>query len=116
MHKIYVYGTLRPGTGPIVDVPGTMYDLGWFPGIKWNDGLGNTVKCEVIEADDQRLARLDHYEGYDEASPETSLYIREVFNDGYIYIYNRDVAGAKQVKEGDWLAFCGSSQGVNAHV
>lgn len=118
-HKIYVYGTLRPGTGETVDVPGLLYDLGWFPGAQslldyGPDYDGPTFKCEVIEVDDKELRRLDYYEGYNPDNPYASLYVRKPYLDGYIYIYNGSFGGRTRIESGDWLSYKGQSKGVAA--
>lgn len=117
-HKILVYGTLRPGNSPVVFVPGLMYDIGAFPGVRLCEC--GVVACEVIEVDDQGLARLDMYEGYREDSPETSLYIRQrVDTDGlsaYIYEFNSDMSDKTPMDNADWLAYRQAKQGSAAHL
>lgn len=104
-HKIYVYGTLRPGGDKTVQIPGIMYDLGGFPGIKlMAPDCGSFVTGEIIEADDAKLKQLDRYEGYNPCSPETSLYLRKPYLDGYIYEYNANTVNVSVIKSGDWLA------------
>lgn len=97
---LYTYGTLRPGKEGTVKVPGEMYDLGWFPGIKLGSNQREVV-CEKIEVNDWDA--VDRYEGYNENNPEGSLYIRRPFMDGFIYEYNREVDPLKRVESGDWL-------------
>lgn len=104
-HKIYVYGTLMPKDTPQsakIKAKGLMYDLGWFPGVLLKDSGDDTFLCTPIEADDERLAHLDSYEGYHIDDPSNSLYIRRRFLDGWIYEYNQPVADDKQIVEGDW--------------
>lgn len=74
-HKVIVYGTLKKGFGNhrlletskflgTTSVPGTMYSLGGFPGVRL-DRLGQTsIKCEVYEVDGATLVNLDRLEGY----------------------------------------------------
>lgn len=102
--KVYVYGTLRPGTKEVVEIPGELRDMGAFPGaiLKAPDA-GSFFKAEVIEVDDKTLARLDQYEGYRPDSPMRSLYLRVPYLDGYIYTYNGDMSDRPLVKDGDWL-------------
>lgn len=114
MHKVYVYGTLRPGSDETVEVPGTLYNLGWFPGIDLTDTSGGPVTCEVLEVDDERLASLDRYEGYYEDDLEGSLYLRVPYNGGWIYTYNRSFDSFKVIEGGDWLASTGQEKGVAA--
>jgi len=112
-HKIAVYGTLRPTKGEAVEIPGKIYELGWFPGLIMDDS-GDTVKGVWIEADDNHLKELDRYEGYNEDHPKSSLYIREAFKDGWIYTYNRPIGNQPLIKSGDWLAHTKQEQGVSA--
>lgn len=103
MHKIYVYGTLMPNDGrERVKIKGALYDLGWFPGVRL-DETGEFL-AEIIEVDDQRLQELDRYEGYYEDSPESSLYIRRRYCDGWIYEYNRSCSSRDLIRSGDWQA------------
>lgn len=106
LHKVYVYGTLRPGTTPTVKVPGYLYDLGWYPGIllKAPDS-GSWVDCEIIEVDDAKLEQLDVYEGFFPDDPSSSLFVRRPYLDGYIYEYNRVVPMKKRIDQSDWLAY-----------
>lgn len=112
MHKVYVYGTLRPGNTETVLVPGTLYDVSWFPGIKLNieclsvEGVDTVfTTCEILEVDDKRLKELDRYEGYYPSDPLRSLYIRRPYRDGFIYEYNHSVEGLIKIKSGDWLQY-----------
>ena len=88
-----------------VKVPGTLHNLGWFPGVVLDKSAEpkSFVTCEVILADDGKLAQLDSYEGYNPDSPEDSLYLREPYLDGFIYTINRDVSDKPVIPTGDWL-------------
>ena len=124
---LFVYGTLRPGHAPAsvaayVDrcacagagcTPGRLYDLRHYPGAVLDDddaGRGQLVHGELIEIpDDATLRRLDAYEGYNLADPAGSLFVRTTCDvttdDGrtvraWVYVYNRDVAGARPVPGG----------------
>jgi gamma-glutamylcyclotransferase (GGCT)/AIG2-like uncharacterized protein YtfP len=104
MHKIYVYGTLRPGLGQTVTVPGQLFDLGAFPGAVNIGDSEDSFQAEVIEVDDQQLRSLDSYEGFYADSPSSSLFIRKPYKDGFIYEYNRlSIAGRPQIT--DWLSY-----------
>lgn len=103
-HKILVYGTLRPGDTETVLVPGVLYDLGWYPGIRLlSPDDGKFVTCEVREVSDEGLEEFDTYEGYDADNPEGSLYLRVPFEDKHIYVYNQDFGSRPVVESGDWL-------------
>ena len=107
-HTILVYGTLRPFTNTdVVLVPGRLYDLGWFPGIVLGNHSNNEegesfVVCERIEADDEKLAQLDSYEGYYENNPTNSLYLRVKHGEDWIYVYNHDLSNKQPIASGDW--------------
>lgn len=106
MHKLYVYGTLRPNGNDLHKVPGVLYDLGWFPGIELGDESSESfVTCEVLEVSDNRLKELDHYEGYCEGDDSASLYLRVPYLDGFIYVYNQSLEGKKVISSGDWRAY-----------
>ena len=111
---LYVYGTLRPGNTEIFKVPGALYDLGWFPGIKLVDfiihGRQAEVSCEKIEVKDWDA--VDRYEGYRPADPASSLYIRRPFYDGFIYEFNQPLLDHKLIKSGDWLEYTQQKKGV----
>lgn len=104
-HQVLVYGTLRPFTGEnIVRVPGHLYDLGSFPGLKLDNSSDTVVTCELIEVTDEELERLDMYEGYHPSDPDNSLYIRRKLDWGpFIYEYNAGYLTAyDKVLSGDW--------------
>lgn len=109
-HKIYVYGTLRPGAvAKVVKGNGTMLNLGGFPGVILDEN-GPEFTCEPVEVDDETLAELDRYEGYREGDPY-SLYVRVPFKDGEIYQFNRSGVDVDTVESGDWLIHTGESKG-----
>lgn len=116
-HKIFVYGTLRPGKGEKVMIPGQIYDFGWFPGLILNEGGPDSfVTAEVIEADDEKLAQLDRYEGYYEEDPQRSLYVRQKLWDGWVYVYNKSVDKSSLVVSGDWLEYTKKEEGASARL
>lgn len=105
--QVLVYGTLRPFTNKnIVRVPGHLYDLGSFPGLKLDNSSDTMVTCESIEVTDEELERLDMYEGYDPSDPDNSLYIRRKLDWGpFIYEYNDPWGNLPKksiVPSGDW--------------
>ena len=106
-HQVLTYGTLRPFTNEnIVRVPGQLYDLGAFPGIKLDNSSNTVVTCELIEVTDEELERLDRYEGYRPSDPDNSLYIRRKLDWGpFIYEYNDPFGNLSEkgiVPSGDW--------------
>jgi len=88
-----------------------LFDLGWFPGIVKGAGIISgelhTYKCS-------RTARreFDRIEGYNAASPGTSLYVRKIATvtteDGdkikaNVYVYNSRIGKeAKKINDGVW--------------
>ena len=112
---VYVYGTLRPGTGEKILVPGTLYDMGWFPAIVINPYLASVVVCEKIEV--KHLDHVDAYEGYHPDYVKESLYIRRKYLDGWIYEINphKDFNKNRVVASGDWLEYTQKERGENAN-
>lgn len=112
---LFVYGTLRPGGHETFGIPGQLFDLGRFPGIKL--GGEKKVICERIPVDD--WGPLDRYEGFDADDPNNSLYIRRSYLlltevgpfEGFIYEFNRDVPAEKLIESGDWLAHTKKERG-----
>lgn len=118
-HLVGVYGSLRehlhnhrviesPTTKLIGEFKSepiyTLFSLGSFPGLHKDGKTG--VVLEVYEVDDEVFARLDNLEGYDEDSPEYSMYIREEedtpFGKAWVYFYNNKQRG-KAIESGDWF-------------
>lgn len=114
--KLFVYGTLRPGNAETVQIPGKMFALGWFPGVKLSDNSENTFTAEVLEIDEANLTNVDRYEGYDPDNEEMSLFVRRPYQDGFIYEFNGKVDNKPQVMSGDWLQYTGKGAGVNASL
>lgn len=124
--RVLVYGTLRVDQGAYyafdlkaqtkhigtVRIPGTIYDLGAFPGVRL-DGDDSGVVCDVLEVADEAavesiIERLDRYEGCRPDNPGNSLYTREVvevtdIGPCFIYEINRDTAKYRRIESGDWL-------------
>jgi gamma-glutamylcyclotransferase (GGCT)/AIG2-like uncharacterized protein YtfP len=102
---LYVYGTLRPGKPENeVLVPGKMYDLGWFPGVKLGEG-GFSFVAERVEVNDDVVPQIDSYEGYNPDCEEHSFYVRKPFKEGWIYEFNGEVSDETLVSGGDWLKY-----------
>jgi gamma-glutamylcyclotransferase (GGCT)/AIG2-like uncharacterized protein YtfP len=112
---VFVYGTLRPGGALSYLVPGVMYDLGWYPGVRlMSPESGSFFTAEKIEVTPQRLQELDDYEGYHPTDPSRSLYLRVPYLDGWIYTYNRSFNGHERIHSGDWLEYTKSTEGSAA--
>jgi putative glutamine amidotransferase len=123
---LFVYGTLRPGHAPAsvaayVDgcaclgtgcTGGRLYDLRSYPGAVVDAACVGKIYGELLELPDEKtLRRLDAYEGYDPRDPHGGLFVRtecEVTLDtdpprivrAWVYVYNRDVGGARLIPEG----------------
>lgn len=119
-HKVAVYGTLRPGSFPVVVIPGRIYDLGSYPGLVLDGSVSPGVSVEIIEVDDRKLGQLDRYEGYDSNRPETSLYLREEVDFGngpfFVYTYNDTMNSRPEVKSGDWLEYTKKARGTASEL
>jgi gamma-glutamylcyclotransferase (GGCT)/AIG2-like uncharacterized protein YtfP len=90
---LFAYGTLQPGRVPAEVAPlaaklrpvgrgfvhGVLYDLGRYPGAVPNASAKGKIAGTVMELPEEEnmLARLDAYEGFDPKSPDTSEYVRE---------------------------------------
>lgn len=112
MEILYVYGTLRPGTGPVELVEGQMFNLGWFPGIVL--GMPGTISCERVEV--ESLIPFDLYEGYDPSDLSSSLYIRRPYKDGWIYEFNGNFDLNSRIESGDWLEHTKTTAGVRCDL
>jgi gamma-glutamylcyclotransferase (GGCT)/AIG2-like uncharacterized protein YtfP len=120
-----VYGSLRQKMGAshlLKDIPGveyegedtvtgTLYDLGWFPGLKLNGNNKIIVEVYRVAPDHPILAVLNTFEGYYPENPKNSLFIlRKTFlnsngKEAMCYEYNRDASGRPIVKSGDWASY-----------
>ena len=110
---LFAYGTLQPGLAPeqVADVvrelasvgkgsvPGTLYDLGSFPGAVLESSSSRRISGTVyrLPAGADILPRLDEYEEYYPESPKASQFIRRLcpvqLTDGrmmecWVYEYN----------------------------
>jgi gamma-glutamylcyclotransferase (GGCT)/AIG2-like uncharacterized protein YtfP len=124
---LFAYGTLQPGFAPtkIARVAsnlrpvgegflrGVLYDLGGYPGAVADPNATGRIIGTVMELpqDEDVLARLDKYEGFNPQSPDTSEYIRErqvvELKTGdtvecWFYRYNRKPREADLVEGGTW--------------
>ena len=122
---LFAYGTLHPVHAPqeIADlvrrfeivgkgtVPGTLYDLGSYPGAVLDPISSRLITGTVfrLPAGDDVLFRLDAYEEFVPEAPWRSLFIRRVHpvtcDDGrilpcWIYEYNGSTQGAAIIESG----------------
>ena len=120
---IAVYGTLRPGqrAGEIMSsldnvayvspcvIPGRIYNLGTFPGLKEEDGtvVGDLFSVSTNTSMINALALLDRYEGYLEGR-ERNLYIRKAIKlihpelYAWVYVYAHETQLVSLIPNGDW--------------
>lgn len=116
---LFTYGTLRPGRAPaeinavvaklrVVGtgrIRGVLYDFGDYPGAVLLATTTAEIEGTIFELPDDAeiLRQLDAYEEFDPGAPEASLFVRELHEVrldsggtlmGWIYVYNRDPAGA----------------------
>jgi gamma-glutamylcyclotransferase (GGCT)/AIG2-like uncharacterized protein YtfP len=116
-HIIYVYGTLRTGGNDIHMVPGRLYYVGGYPGLKLlTPECGSFVKAERVVVSEERLKQLDSYEGYRENSPQSSLFVRRPYLDGWIYEFNHDTSRMPLISSGDFLEYKGQTRGRAASM
>lgn len=108
MTIVYVYGTLRTGhpSADLHSIPGSLFDLGWFPGYR-PEGDG-TVTVERVQCDIP-IENFDSYEGYHPRHESGSLYLRKPLKDGWIYVYNQDFgrlsSSQTAIPSGDWINY-----------
>ena len=95
------------------EVTGALFDLGPYPGMIEADGRVRGEAYEVLAAE-PLLARADAIEHFEPADPEGSEYVRQVvacrLDDGsaldvWAYFYNRSVAAAERVQDGDYRRY-----------
>jgi gamma-glutamylcyclotransferase (GGCT)/AIG2-like uncharacterized protein YtfP len=116
---LLLYGTLRRGEPMFEQLglsaalefvaeatfPGTLYDLGDYPGAVAGDGL---VAGELHRIRDPAiLAALDEYEEFDPANPATSLFVRQRIlipevGEAWIYLYNGSREHHPRIASGKW--------------
>jgi len=126
---LFTYGTLRRAAGQAAhrlladsaelmghgSVRGRLYDAGGFP-VLVPDPKGVAVTGEVyrVFAPQEVFVRLDQYEGFDSASPDTSEFRRDLaevtLGDGrtvtaWAYIYQRPLFDLKPIPHGDYARF-----------
>ena len=123
---LFVYGTLIPGLEPrgmshIVrqftmlgpaTIRGRLYDLGPYPGVVI-DGSPLVIRGQLVELPSQQLLdELDRYEGCPLPDSSEGLFRRvrtaAICESGeaaecWLYVYNRELNGAKLVESGCWL-------------
>ena len=92
---LFSYGTLLPRHAPdeiksVVTrltpcgegwIPGVLFALCDYPGARFDSSLNTKVFGAIFRLPDgvNILRELDHYEGFDPASPSTSLFVRKLY-------------------------------------
>ncbi|SNY98907.1 gamma-glutamylcyclotransferase family protein [Halomonas sp. hl-4] len=113
---VAVYGTLKRGLnnahclskavwlGGDTSTDLTLYDIGPYPGAKWQPSLG--ILLEVYRVTATQLAQLDALEDHRQTAPERGEYQRQLlatrFGTAWVYIYNPGVDGCLMIAEGGW--------------
>ncbi|TVP47387.1 MAG: gamma-glutamylcyclotransferase [Halomonas sp.] len=114
--RVAVYGTLKHGFNNAHWLNGasllgsdrttqlTLYDIGPYPGAKWQPSKGVTFEVYQISVD--HLAQLDKLEDYRRDTPLQGEYNRQKmvtrFGYAWVYLYNPSVAGRHAIDEGGW--------------
>lgn len=90
-------------------IPGTLYDLGEYPGLVKGDGV---VPGELYEvADKSVFIKLDDYEEFNHTHPDQSLFVRrgvrlsEPKVDCWVYFFCGDVSSAKRIEGMSWADY-----------
>jgi gamma-glutamylcyclotransferase (GGCT)/AIG2-like uncharacterized protein YtfP len=124
---LFVYGTLRPGTGHPMSTflerharflgrgktPGRLYDLGSYPGIREALDESDWVSGDVYELTDPDmiLQELDRYEGCGKTDPRPWYFERfpvpvtredDQLLTCWVYFYRRDVPEERRITSGDY--------------
>lgn len=112
---LFVYGTLRPGESASlmgragVDylgkdmICGSIFDLGWYPGVKL-DGGGMVTGDVFVITDDAIVSELDSYEGYPSLYGRSQVPTMSGSGVVWIYTYNHTVKSDQRIESGDWQA------------
>lgn len=114
--RVAVYGTLKQGfnnahwlngatlLGSDVTKALTLYDIGPYPGAKWQRSKGVTIEIYQISID--HLAQLDWLEDYRIDAPSEGEYDRQqittCFGLAWVYLYNPSVTGKTAIYESGW--------------
>lgn len=95
MHRLAFLGSC--------EIPGTLYDLGPYPGLTLDEE--ETVVGELYGVTEQDLTRIDRFEG---ATGPDPLYERQQVEltspdtAAWVYEYAGSVAEADRIESGDW--------------
>lgn len=115
-HIVFVYGTLKKGfpNNRLLNkskllteacYPGNMYDIVYFPGVKFYDSEKNLgdIHGELWEVDDDTLVRLDELEGVPHLYTRIVIDSLDDLNSQPIYSYQiNNVEGRDIIPTGIW--------------
>ena len=113
-HRRYLEGQELVGHGCI---PGRIYSLGYFPGLKPALLPDQTVKGELYSVDPECRERLDRLEGH------PNFYRRErvtvdlengARSQAWVYVYQATPRASDLVESGDWRAYLDTRETVGA--
>ena len=123
--KVFVYGTLKEGY-PLdgyclkerkkitknVKVDGTLFNIGPFPGVKFNTGGKVIGEIHEFENPEKVLKTMDGIEGYNPVNEKQSLFIRRMITipynnkevEAYAYEFNFETYEIEHniIKTGIW--------------
>ncbi len=125
IHYVFFYGSLRCGQEGYIEleldrylkyhgkdsVPGELYDLGRYPGMKPAKAAApGEIKGELYQIEDEGVLRvLDEFERYVPRSK--SLYLRKTVTTtkhelrAWAYIYAGRVSRKRLIEAGDWIRY-----------
>lgn len=121
--RVALYGSLMRGLGAMDElgisdrlgyvgpciVPGQLFDLGLYPGMR--HGKGRIVAELYALLDIGVIEALDQFEDYASSHPRQSLYLRELValiqpahTEAWVYVYNAVPDASARIAGGDWRA------------
>jgi gamma-glutamylcyclotransferase (GGCT)/AIG2-like uncharacterized protein YtfP len=132
---IFVYGTLRKETATSMYhvlaryceyfsdglMQGKLYEVDGYPGAIESDNPNDVVQGEIyrIIYREKVLSKLDEYEECTDSFPQPHEYVRRKLLislsgggsiSAWVYVFNRDVTGLFQIKNGDYLGYLNSTK------
>lgn len=85
----------------------SIYNLGFFPGLKFDSEQSQEIDYEVYLVSPETLSKLDRLEGYKADDPTTGLYNRQLLSIGvkaHIYTFNKTINKSLLIKNGKFNA------------
>lgn len=123
---LFVYGTLLYHAENIMSeylsqkssfhgkgfIYGQIYKVDYYPGATYDPSSSHQVFGDIVQLKNpqQVFEVLDHYEGYNANSPETSLFIREIIPvqiqdkviHAWVYLFNRPTEEYPVIESGNY--------------